>query len=85
MGARRLDAGRIALDALTAPREVTPGRRARRFLERLERLELRYTGAAGIGAGLSAADEKVSTTALRWQERDVHTRMTNLRHPMLAA
>ncbi|KQY51568.1 hypothetical protein ASD30_19555 [Nocardioides sp. Root140] len=74
-----------ALDAQVAPAVLTPGRRARRFLERIEALELRDNGSAGIGDEAVALDDKVSVTALRWHDRDVHTRMTNLRHPMLVA
>lgn len=72
-----------ALDAHLAPSVPTPGRRARRFVERTERVELRPQGPAGVGERHAARSEHVDVARLQWQGRDVHTRVSNLHHPML--
>jgi hypothetical protein len=72
-----------ALDARFAPEAVTPGRRARRFLARAELVQDRYVQGAGIATRGVGAGERVDRVRLEWQGRDVHTRLSNVRHPIL--
>ncbi|MGF9755059.1 DUF6569 family protein [Microvirga sp. 0TCS3.31] len=74
-----------ALDAQWAPGVETPGRRARRFAERCGALRAELVGPAGIGQEVRGRSAYVDATSLRWEGRDVHTRLSNVRHPMLAA
>jgi hypothetical protein len=71
------------LDALGQPPVVTPSRRARRMVERLERMHLRPTEHIEDGARLHARDNDLDVTALSWRGRPVHLRATFLRHPSL--
>jgi hypothetical protein len=72
------------LDALGQPPVATPGRRARRLVERLERVRLSRSE-HGDGASRSVGrDADLDVSVLAWQERPVHLRATYLRHPMLA-
>ncbi|QZY29693.1 ARPP-1 family domain-containing protein [Nocardioides coralli] len=73
-----------ALDARFAPEVATPGRRARRFLGRAELVHDRYVQGAGVAQRGVGATEHVDRVRLEWQGRDVHTRLSNVRHPMLA-
>jgi hypothetical protein len=72
------------LDALGQPPVVTPSRRARRMVERLERMDLRTTERIEDGARLYARDNDLDVSALSWRGRPVHLRATFLRHPILA-
>ena len=72
-----------ALDARFAPVVPTPSRRARRFLGYCEQLWLQPTGDAGVGERYAGRSEHVDAAGLRWQGRDVHTRLTHVRHPLL--
>ncbi|GAB2855001.1 ARPP-1 family domain-containing protein [Nocardioides pacificus] len=74
-----------ALDALHAPVEATPGRRARRFIDRFGRTPLVVPRPAGLGMEHSGRTQYVDASVLRWQDDIVHTRMSNVRHPMLVA
>jgi hypothetical protein len=74
-----------ALDARLAPQVGTPSRRARRFIERLDDVRLEHLEPAGIAERGCGATEYADVAALRWRGRDVHSRMTNVRHPMLVA
>jgi hypothetical protein len=74
-----------ALDARLAPRVETPSRRARRFVERLDRVRLGRPEPAGIAERVRAVTDYADVATLRWQGHDVHSRMTNVRHPMLVA
>jgi hypothetical protein len=74
-----------ALDAQLAPGVETPGRRARRFIERCDGLRFDRVGDAGIGEERRARSAYVDATALRWDGDDVHTRLSNVRHPILVA
>jgi len=73
----------VALDACMAPRVETPGRRARRFIERFDHVRLGAAGSAGIAEHLVGRSEYVDASAVRWQDRDLHLRMSNVRHPLL--
>ena len=71
-----------ALDAVTAPPLATPGRRARRFLDRMITVPLEP------GSGSTATvvgSEHVRLEALVWQGRAVHTVATNIRHELVSA
>lgn len=74
-----------ALDAALAPPVETPSRRARRFVERLDHVRPGCSEPAGIAERLRATTEYADVATLRWQGHDVHSRMTNVRHPMLVA
>jgi hypothetical protein len=71
------------LDALGQPPVVTPSRRARRMVERLERMNLRPTEHIEDGARLHARDNDLDVSVLAWRGRPVHLRATFLRHPSL--
>lgn len=75
----------MALDARGAPPMVTPSRRARRFIDRVEDVDLADTAGAGIGELRHGLTPYVHVAALSWQGKDVHATLTNVRHPMLAA
>lgn len=74
-----------ALDADQAQQLATPGRRARRFIGRFESVALRPLRSAGVGEETAGRSEHVDASTLRWKGHDVHTRMSNRRHPMLVA
>ncbi|WP_110183046.1 ARPP-1 family domain-containing protein [Nocardioides solisilvae] len=74
-----------ALDAWHAPGVPTPGRRARRFVDRFEAAALGDRRPAGEAEEIAGRTPYVDASTLRWQGRDVHSRMTNVRHPMLVA
>lgn len=71
-----------ALDAVGHEDQTTPSRRARRFVDRLARVERRAFAAAGAGTTLVGADQYASVSALAWRRRDVHLVATNPRHPL---
>lgn len=80
--------GAAALDAVHVPaaaRVPTPGRRARRFVARLERTVLQPEREAGLAVAYRARTERVDLAVLRWHEADLYTRASNLGHPMLVA
>ena len=72
-----------ARDARFAPAVATPGRRARRFMARAEAVGDRYVQGAGVAERGVGASAYVDRVRLEWQGRDVHTRLTNVRHPLL--
>lgn len=78
-----------ALDAAGRPPVPTPGRRARRLVERLERLGGASFDAATDAGGLTtlgrSRTERFDVMSLRGMDRCVHLRATHLRHPMLVA
>lgn len=74
----------VALDALSAAPVPTPGRRARRFVNRLCGLALDRTP-AGLGMGLRGETAYVRLDALEWRGRVVHAVATNPRHDLVAA
>ncbi|WP_277454087.1 DUF6569 family protein [Janibacter sp. DB-40] len=73
-----------ALDARGMPTIATPSRRAHRFIDRLEHVKLTQVAPAGVAERFSGANEYADMSRLRWQGQDVHARMTNVNHPMLA-
>ena len=74
----------VALDAAAAAPVPTPGRRARRFLERIEVVPL--TGSpAGLGTGVAGRTPYARLDGLLWRDRTVHAVAVNPRHELVAA
>lgn len=74
----------VAGDALLGPQVATPGRRARRFLERLA--GVRGTAvSSGEGTWLAGRSDSAQVGALRWRGRTVHAVAVNPRHALVAA
>ena len=71
------------MDARFAPVTPTPGRRARRFLAHGDEVWLEPSGDAGIGERVTGRTPHVDAASLRWHGRDLHLRLTNVRHPLL--
>ena len=74
----------VALDAVEAAPVPTPGRRARRFLDRLDRAEL-SASPAGLGLALTGRSEHVSLDVLAWRGRPVAVTAVNRRHELAVA
>lgn len=70
------------LDALGEQEVATPSRRARRFVDRLSRVERRAVASAGAGTTLAGADHYADVSCLSWGRRDVHLVASNPRHPL---
>lgn len=75
----------VALDALGAPAVPTPGRRARRFLDRLLAAPRTTVAPAGDGLHRSSRSPWAEVRSLSWQSRTVHFGAVNVRHPLLLA
>lgn len=75
----------VALDALHAPAVPTPGRRARRFVDRLAHANLQVAGEAGVGRALAGQSPYVDVRGLVWQNRAVHAVALNPRHELVNA
>ena len=75
----------VALDALDAPVVPTPGRRARRFLDRLHQAPLHGTGEAGAGVGVLSSTPYARLHGLVWRDRMVAASAVNVRHTLVAA
>ena len=75
------------VDAALLPSEPTPGRRARRFVERLSTEPLRFAASidAGAGRALRSRSPYHDVRALEWAERLAHTTIFNRRHPLMEA
>jgi hypothetical protein len=74
-----------AMDAVGRPAEVTPSRRARRFIDGAMNVQLRRNAPAGAGITFVGNTEDASISLLRWQGRDVHTSLLNPRHELVGA
>lgn len=74
-----------AMDALWLEPIPTPSRRARRFLDRASHLEARPVAQAGLGTQLRAESHYAEANTLLWQDRAVHTVLTNPRHELVTA
>jgi hypothetical protein len=73
-----------AVDALDAPAEETPGRRARRFAQQLASMPITGEGTSGIGTSLrSSRDGTIEVRGLA-TSRVLHAMCLNLRHPAAA-
>jgi len=73
-----------ALDALDLPAEPTPGRRARRFLDRVSAIAVSES-AGGLGTALHGHSPYARLDALTWRGRAVHTVAVNPRYELVAA
>lgn len=73
-----------ALDALALPAIATPGRRARRFLDRVTEVPLQQSD-GGLGMTLNGRTPYARLDALAWRGRAVHTVAVNPRHELVAA
>jgi len=73
-----------ALDALDLAGLPTPGRRARRFLDRVSAVAVSESD-AGLGTALRGASPYARLDALAWRGRAVHTVALNPRHELVAA
>ena len=63
-----------ALDAIGAPGGATPGRRARRFLDRVSLVRTQHAGDAGLGEEHAGRSQYADVTSLLWEGRDApHT------------
>ena len=71
-----------ALDALGQEEVATPSRRARRFVDRMRRVERQALAPAGLGTTVSGADSYATVTALAWRRRDLHLVAINPRHAL---
>lgn len=74
-----------AMDAVGRRAEVTPSRRARRFIAGAPNVKLHRTAPAGAGSVLVGAHDDASVSLLRWRGRDVHTSVLNPRHELVRA
>lgn len=74
----------VALDAAAAAPVSTPGRQARRFLERLEGVHLSGSP-AGLATGITGRSPYVDLDGLVWRDRAVHAVAVNPRHELVAA
>jgi hypothetical protein len=86
--AAALDA--VALDVANrapapVPPQPTPGRRARRFLERLSGASPYQRREAGLGLQASAAAPHADVTTVTWDGALVHAVAVNRRHELVAA
>nr|WP_141014437.1 hypothetical protein [Nocardioides sambongensis] len=77
------------LDSLDVPAASTPGRRARRFVARAERVLRQQAPTAGRTDGVEGcvriADPILDARVLVGAATTVHLRCTHLRHPLLLA
>lgn len=74
-----------AVDAVDHPPLPTPGRRARRFVERLTDAPVLDERPAGLGRERTAATAQARMRNLVWRGRAVHTVAVNPRHELVAA
>ena len=73
------------LDAALLPTAPTPGRRARRFVERVGTAALTVDPATDAGAGrsLTSASPYHELRGLGWADQMVHATIFNRRHPLM--
>lgn len=74
-----------AMDAVGLPPAETPGRRARRFMDRAALVPRLLTGSAGMALAVTGGTEYVELSAVRWNGQELHTLLTNPRHELLLA
>jgi len=73
-----------AVDAVQSPAIPTPGRRARRFLDRLLEVPV-PTASPGSGSNVRGSSPYVRLDSLVWKGRAVHTSASNVRHELVGA
>lgn len=74
-----------AMDAVDLPALETPGRRARRFIDRAGHVPREVVGRAGIADAVAGRTGYVDLAGLSWQGRELHTLLTNPRHDLVLA
>jgi hypothetical protein len=74
-----------AIDAIGLPPIETPGRRARRFMDRAAQVIPHTVGAAGIAEAVLGRTEYVDLAGLLWDGRELYTLLTNPRHDLVLA
>lgn len=74
-----------AMDAVGLPAIETPGRRARRFIDRVGQVGWHLAGPAGIAEAVVGRTEYVDLAGLRWDGRSLYTLFTNPRHELVLA
>jgi hypothetical protein len=74
-----------AMDALGLPEIETPGRRARRFMDRAAQVAPQPVGAAGIAEAVIGRTEYVDLSAVRWHGHALYQLLTNPRHELVLA
>jgi len=75
----------VALDAVGQPTVPTPGRRARRFLDRLGGVEVTTGVDAGAGRQLIGASPYAEVAMTTWTDRMLHEVAVNPRHELVHA
>lgn len=75
----------VALDAVGLPPVPTPGRRARRFLDRLGSVEATTGADAGAGRQLVGASPYAEVAMTTWSDRVLHEVAVNPRHGLVNA
>lgn len=74
-----------AMDAVGLAPIETPGRRARRFIERARQVAARETGRAGLAEALTGRTEHVDLAGLSRSGHRLYTLLTNPRHELVLA
>lgn len=75
----------VAVDAVGLPAVPTPGRRARRFLDRLGSVEVTPGADAGAGRQLLGASPYAEVAMTTWSDRVLHEVAVNPRHELVHA
>ena len=75
----------VAVPSNPTPSQSTPGRRARRFLERLAGASPYQRREAGLGMQTSASSPAADLTTVTWDDALVHAVAVNRRHELVAA
>ncbi|HWH30555.1 MAG TPA: DUF6569 family protein [Mycobacteriales bacterium] len=74
-----------AVDAAGMPAVATPGRRARRFLDRLRQVPVQGRGPAGAGEAAIGESQYARLSFTAWDGRVVHAVAVNPRHELVLA
>jgi hypothetical protein len=74
-----------AMDAIGRPAQITPSRRARRFVDKASAVQLRRKGWAGVGVSFQGANQDAQIRALRYMGRGVHWSLSNPRYELAHA
>lgn len=74
-----------AIDAVGLPAIETPGRRARRFIDRAGQVRWQLRGPAGLAEAVAGRSAYVDLAGLRWEGRGLYTLLTNPRHELVLA
>lgn len=72
-----------SLDAVRAPAISTPGRRARRFVQRLTHTSITAEPTAGLAQNLAGTSEAAWVTGIEWDGALMHLLAMNRKHQLL--